>query len=166
MAGMASLPQIAELPKTYSATVPSEFLDELGHMNVMWYTHLFGQGIRGLLSRVGLDQAYTDRCHAGTFALEKHIRYLAEVRVGQQVSVFTRMLERYDSRFHLMQYMVNDTVGRLAATMETVSTHVDLRERRSAAMPREIATQFDQIVEEHKQLSWEPKLCGVMGLRR
>ena len=166
MTAKPSLAQIGELPQTYQATIPADYLDEMGHMNVMWYTHLFGLGIRGLLATVGLDRSYLDRCQAGTFALEKHVRYLAEVRFGQAVSVYTRVVEREGARFHLMQYLVNDTLERLASTMETVSTHVDLTARRSAPMPAEIAAAFDGVAAEHQCLEWEPNLCGVMGLRR
>ena len=34
---------------------PGAYLDEMGHMNVMWYTHLFSMGAWGLFQMVGLD---------------------------------------------------------------------------------------------------------------
>ena len=164
MTALPSLDEIAQLPKTYAATIPSDYLDAMGHMNVMWYTHLFGQGIRGLLEGIGLDQSYIDQHNAGTFALEKHMRYLTEVRVGQDVSVFMRVIARRDSRFHMLQYMTNDSIGRIASTMETVSTHVDLKARRSSPMPSDMADAFDRLVADHGALKWSANLCGVMGL--
>lgn len=166
MRELPTLDQIGELPKTYSSTIPSDYLDDMGHMNVMWYTHLFGQAIRGVLESVGLDRQYIESQSKGTFAMEKHLRYLAEVRVGEQVSIFTRVVDRQGSRFHLIQFMVNVSRTRLASTMETVSTHVDLIERRSAPLPPEITAIFDALVAEHQGLDWSPPLCGVMGLLR
>lgn len=159
-----TLAEVAELPNTYETTIPDSYLDEMGHMNVMWYTHLFGRGIRGILDTVGLDLNYIEQQQAGTFALEKHIRYLAEVRVGDHVSVYTRVVARNGSRFHLVQFMVNNTSERLASIMETISTHVDLVARRSSPMPVGIAEKWDRLAESHSHLAWPAPLCGVMGV--
>lgn len=158
-----TLEQVADLPRAHQAEIPADYLDDMGHMNVMWYTHLYSQGVRGLLERVGIDREYIAGKHAGTFALEKHLRYYREVRVGQHVSIYTRVLARGGSRFHLMQYMTNDTTEALASTMETVSTHVDLSVRRSAPMPPPIAEAFDHLAAEHAALAWPAGACGVMG---
>lgn len=158
-----TLEQIAELPRTHGCTIPVDYLDDMGHMNVMWYTYLYSQGIRGLLEPVGLTHEYTEREKAGTFALEKHLRYLAEVHVGEQVSVYSRLVGRSGSRFHLVQFMVNDAHERLASIMETVSTHVDLVKRRSSPMPPVIQDAFDAVLAEHQSLAWAPPLCGVMS---
>lgn len=155
--------QVAAVPRTHQATIPPDYLDDMGHMNVMWYTHLYSQGVRGLLGRVGIDREYIEREEAGTFALEKHLRYFREVRVGEQVSIYTRVLARNGSRFHLLQYMTNDTQRQLASTMETVSTHVDLSIRRSAPMPPPIAEAFDHLAAEHATLGWPAGECGVMA---
>jgi acyl-CoA thioester hydrolase len=159
-----SLTQITELPRTHAAAIPPNYLDEMGHMNVMWYTYLFSQGIRGLLEHIGLNLDYIESKHAGTFALEKHVRYLAEVRVGEQVEVYSRAIARNGSRLHFVQFLVNATRGQLASIMETVSVHVDLNARRSSPMPSEIASQFDAMVAQHQTLSWQAPLCGIMGV--
>ena len=91
-----------DLPITYRATIPPDYLDEMGHMNVMWYTHLFGCATMGLFERIGLTREYFEANHAGSFALEHHVRYLAEVRVGQQVTLRSRALDRSAKRLHFM----------------------------------------------------------------
>src|SRR5438067_12161131 len=120
-----------DLPITYRATIPPDYLDEMGHMNVMWYTHLFGCATMGLFERIGLTREYFEAHHAGSFALEHHVRYLAEVRVGQHVTLRTRALGRSAKRMHFMHFMVHDD-GRLAATGEFIGTHVDMKVRRSS----------------------------------
>ncbi len=166
MRKLPTLEQIGEVPKTFTGTIPVDYLDEMGHMNVMWYTYVYSQAIRHVLESVGLDREYIESQRKGTFAMEKHLRYLAEVRVGEQVSVYTRVVDRQGSRFHLIQFMVNDSRTRLASTMETVSTHVDLTERRSAPFPPEIAAEFDGLVARHQRLKWSSPLCDVMSLHR
>ncbi|QDU55367.1 acyl-CoA thioesterase [Aeoliella mucimassa] len=160
-----SIEQIKQLPHTYEADIPSDYLDEMGHMNVMWYTHLYGQGIRGFLNSVGFDRQYIEEQRCGTFALEKHVRYLSEVRVGENVAVYTRLVDCNGRLYHLMQYLVNETQQKLASTMETVSAHVDLNHRRMAEMPPHLTEAFEATAATHAELDWKSATCGVMGIR-
>ncbi len=150
------------LPITHAAEIPTEYLDEMGHMNVMWYMHLFGRSTIELFRRVGLHREYFKANQTGTFALEQHVRFLAEVRVGQHVTLRTRVLGRSTKRFHFMHFQFNDDRERLAATGEFVGAHIDLKERRMAPFPADIAANFDRLLEEHTRLPWEPPVCGAM----
>ena len=101
----------------------------------------------------------------GSFALEQHIRYLAEVRVGQPITVYSRALGRSDKTFHFIHFMVRDEDGVLAATNEQVSAYANLSERRIVPYPPELAAGIDRYLEAHTQLKWEAPVCGVMGIR-
>src|SRR5207253_5294310 len=120
---------------THRAAIPADYLDEMGHMNVMWYTHLFSQAAWGFFQMVGLTREYLEANRAGTFALEQHFRYLKEVRLGQHVTLRSRVLGRSAKRWHTIHFMTIDELDVLAATAEVVSTYVDMTVRRSAAMP-------------------------------
>jgi acyl-CoA thioester hydrolase len=150
------------LPVGYRKVVPPEWLDGNNHMNVMWYTHLFSYGLGEVFRRVGLTKDYFETHQAGTFALESHVRYLKEVRVGQQVTVRTRVVGRSEKRFHFLHLMTNDETQVLAAVSEVVGTHVDLRTRRSSPFSPEVAAAFDHLLAEHSQLPWPAPLCGAM----
>ena len=54
---------LASLPVTYRAAIPDGFIDEFGHVNVMWYTHLFTEGAGGLFRLVGLTREHFTWCH-------------------------------------------------------------------------------------------------------
>src|SRR5258708_184351 len=97
-----------ELPITYRAVIPEAYLDEMGHMNVMWYTHLFSQGAWGLFQMVGLNLEYFKANQTGSFALEQHFRYLKEVRLGQHVTIRSRVLGRTAKRWHTIHFMIID----------------------------------------------------------
>jgi len=153
---------VSELPITLQATVPEEYLDDMGHMNVMWYIHLFSRAAGEFFRLFGLTDDYFTAHQAGTFALEMHVRYLAEVRLGQRVVVRSRALGRSAKRFHFMHFMVHADSGVLAATEEAVGTHVDLRTRRTSPMPPEVAAALDRLIAEHRRLPWEAPVCGVM----
>jgi len=150
------------LPITYRAFIPESYLDEMGHMNVMWYTHLFSQAMGGIFREIGLTDAYFKANRAGSFALEGHFRYLKEVRAGANVTVRTRLAGRSAKRFHILHFLVIDEGGILAATGEFVGTHIDMNVRRSSPFPDAIALAYDRLLAEHSALGWEPPLCGVM----
>jgi acyl-CoA thioester hydrolase len=156
---------LSALPVTLRAVVPESYLDEMGHMNVMWYTHLFGRATDALFGLFGFDLDYMKANQAGAFALEIHTRYLAEVRASRAVTVRSRALGRSAKRLHYLHFMVRDDDGVLAATEECVGTHVDLRTRRSSPLPAAVAEAFDRLAAAHARCGWEPPLCGVMRPR-
>jgi acyl-CoA thioester hydrolase len=142
--------------------IPESYLDEMGHMNVMWYTHLFSGAVGGLFKLLGLTRDYFESNRAGSFALEFHVRFLAEVRAGKHITIRTRLLARSAKRLHFISFMTVDQDDVLAATEEAVGTHVDMTIRRSAPYPAHIADRIDWMLAEHLRLSWEAPLCGVM----
>jgi acyl-CoA thioester hydrolase len=157
-----TMADLAALPIGYRTQIKEDFLDAYAHMNVMWYTHLFSCALDEVFQRVGLTNEYFEASHAGTFALEGHVRYMNEVRVGQHVTIRTRLIGRSAKRFHFLHFMTNDDIQVLAATLETIGTHVDLRVRRSTPFPPNVAAAFDQLLAEHAQLPWPAPVCGAM----
>jgi acyl-CoA thioester hydrolase len=142
--------------------ISEDYLDANNHLNVMWYTHLFSCGMQDTWKRLGLTREYFDKNHATTFALEAHVRYFHEVRLGQQVTIRTRVIARSEKRFHLLHFMSNDDAGKLAATMEAIGTHVDFKLRKSSPFPPHITAAFDRLLAEHSKLPWPAPLCGAM----
>ena len=154
---------LSSLPVTYRTVIPADFIAEFGHVNVMWYTHLFTEGAGGLFQMVGLTREHFEADRAGTFALEQHFRYLKEVRLGQHVTLRSRVLGRSAKRWHTIHFMTIDELDVLAATAEVVSTYVDMTVRRSAAMPPVITDAIDRLLAEHTRLDWDAPVCGAMN---
>jgi len=152
-----------DLPITAQAEIPTSYLDEMGHMNVMWYTHLFSRAVWGLFNLIEFNGDYMQANHAGSFALELHVRYLAEVKAGQHVTLRTRALGRTAKRIHYMHFLsIDEFHGKLSATGEIVSAHVDMNVRRQSPFPESIATKFDELLVAHRQLTWEAPIVGTM----
>lgn len=155
-----------ELPITGHGEVLPDWIDEMGHMNVMWYTHLFSRAVFGMFDLFGFTPEYMKLHTAGSFALEMHVRYLAEVRVGQKVTLRTRILGRTPKRLHYMQFLIIDGTEagapKLSATGELVSAHVDLNIRRQTPWPEELSARLDPIVAAHAKLGWSAPVCGTM----
>jgi acyl-CoA thioester hydrolase len=153
---------LSSLPVTYQCVIPETYLDEMGHMNVMWYAHLFSCATAEIFRLVGLTRQYFESNQAGTFALEQHTRFLAEVRAGQNVTVRTRLVGRSAKAFHFIHFLFNDTTRALSAIGESIGVHIDMRVRKSSPLSPEITTLFDRLLAEHQALDWKPPLCGAM----
>lgn len=153
---------LSKLPVTHEAKIPEAYRDVMGHMNVMWYTHLFDTSIFGMFDLLGLNLEYMQKRNGGSFALESHTRYLAEVCVGDDISIHTRVLGRTAKRFHMLGLMTEQSRQVLSATFEVVGAYIDMQQRRMAPMPTEIGERLDAIVVEHSLLDWEPPTCGAM----
>ena len=153
---------LSRLPITLRAAIPESYRDEMGNMNVMWYTHLFSNAFGGFADQFGFNEAYFRECHAGSFALETHVRYLAEVHIGQHITIRSRALGRTAKRIHFMHFMTIDESGALSATQEHVGAHIDMRTRRMAPMPEAITERFDRLVLEQNKVGWAAPVCGVM----
>ncbi len=154
--------QIHQLPRFYRATIPEAYLDVMGHMNIRHYMWLFDEAAWGFFSAFGMTEQFIHSSTSAAFALEHHVRYLAEVHVGETVAIHTRVNGRTAKRIHFIHFMLNETTGTLAATLEVIASHANRDTRRTTPFPDEIAAQIDQFVAEHSQLAWSAPLCGVM----
>ena len=153
------------LPITHQHTIPEEYIDVMGHMNVTWYTHMFDEAVYELWGLFGIGMEYHKNSNMGSFALEMHIRYLAEARLGDSITIRSRALGYSPKTFHFMHFMIRDHDGILAATAELVGVHIDIQTRRSAPFPEESLLKLDDLVKEHQKLDWDAPVCGVMGVR-
>jgi len=154
--------QLRELPLQLSTEIPPEWEDRNGHVNVQFYLTLYEMGGWVVLEEIGVDEDWFIRNHSSQFDLEHHLNYRAELKVGDRVSTYSRVLGRSEKRFHGMYFIVNETSGRLAATLEYITASVDMKTRRTAPFQAELATGLDRLVEKHAGLSWPTPVCGTM----
>ncbi len=157
---------LSSLPVTNHKVIPPDYIDIMGHMNVMWYLHIFDGGTRNLFSSFGFGGDYVRRTGMGSFALESHIRYLAELKEGEAVTVRSRVLDRSAKTIHFFHFMTKDRDGTLAATIEILGAHADLNLRKIVPFPAEVLDQLDPLLQAHQQLPWEAPVCGFIGVRR
>jgi acyl-CoA thioester hydrolase len=149
-------------PVCLRVTVPESYRDSNGHMNVRWYIALFDDAGDTLHDWMGLTQAYHAAHGSGTFDLEYHVNFLAEVLPGEDVAVYIRLVGYSAKRLHYVMFLVNATRGKLAATLECINAFADLRVRRTAPWPPEVAAHLAEAVESDRKLDWAPPLSGTM----
>jgi len=161
---LVHLEKLAILPLYHRETIPDEYLDAMGHMNVRWYMALFDRSIWSFFKSYGLDEDYFEKEHSGAFALKHFIQYFSEVKPGETVALRLRLLGLSEKRFHFMIFMINETTGQLASTIEVLGTHADLAVRKASPLPPDIAEKFSAILAADRALDWEAPLCGAITI--
>ena len=158
------LAKLEGLPCYHSETIPEDYLDAMGHMNIRWYMTLYDRTGWSFFNSLGLNDHYYRYAKAGVFALSHFIRYYSEIRAGQTVSIRTRLLGLSDKRFDFMHFMINDSSGQLASSLEGMGTHADLVLRKSTPMPERIAKTFAAKLAHDRELDWNAPLCGAIQI--
>jgi len=162
--GFPTLEQVRQLPVHLSMTVPPEWEDRNGHVNVQYYQALYELGGYQVLEDMNVGDAYLQATNFGLFDLEHHLHYRAEIMVGDQVSCYNRILTRNEKRFHGMYFIVNDSRESLACTVEYITAGIALGLRRTALFPPELNRSVEQLCIRHQQLEWPTPTCGVLKI--
>ena len=149
-------------PVCLRLTVPDSYRDSNGHMNVRWYMAIFDDAGDTMHEWRGLTPEYHRTHGTGTFDLEHHINYLHEVLPGEDVAVYIRFVAQSEKRLHYVMFLVNRTRGNLAAIFECINSFADLRNRRTAPWPPEVAAKVAAAIARHSQLDWPAPLSGAM----
>ena len=135
------------LPVTVEMQVPTSYVDYNGHMNEAPYLEVGARASDQLMIMIGADADYI----AGGlsyFTAENHIRYFAEIDIGDRITVTTQALDGNGRKLHLLhRFWTNGETP--AATVETLLLHVDLSTRRVVAPEGVVAEQAAAMVAAH-----------------
>jgi acyl-CoA thioester hydrolase len=160
-----TLDQLASLPVIYRTVIRPEYEDRNEHMNMRWYLALFDEAGHAMDPMLGLTADYFTTSGMGGFDLEHHLWYPAEVRIGDSVAIRVRFLARSTKLIHYLMFMENETSGMLSSMFECVYAHADLKARRTAPFPAQIAARIDGFIAEHSALPWSAPISGAMGVQ-
>lgn len=140
------------------------WVDYNDHMNVAFYVLAFDQATDALLARCGVDDAYRSERQHSLFVLEMHVNYLAELARDAPFAIHSRILAADAKRVHIFHEMFHADSGVLAATNEVMTMHVDMRSKRSAAFPDEVAARIEQQRLHDADLPRPPQAGNRIGL--
>lgn len=130
----------AEAPEllTYRGVVYPWHCDQMGHMNVMWYTGKFDEATWTLFAELGLTRSYFGQNGRGMAAVEQTTRYLRELVAGDTISVTSRFVEVREKVLRFEHVMVRASDGVIAATSSITGVHLDTALRKACAFPGEV----------------------------
>lgn len=160
----ASLPEpmpINDLPVTGDRQIPQSWTDYNGHMNEAHYVEVSSLASDRFMELVGADANYI--AHGGSyFTVETHVCYLHEISAGDHVRVTTQLIKGEGKKLHLFHRLINDE-GAVAATIETMLLHVDLKTRRTSEPGGVVATNLVEMAKRHASLPKPDQLGRAIG---
>jgi acyl-CoA thioester hydrolase len=156
--------QIQELgPPCYETIARPDWTDRNDHVNIRYFVVVFDDAGDVFYPSVGLSDAEHRGRESGTMDLEHHTHFVREVRAGDRLAVYLRILGVSAKRFHYLMFLLNETTGQLASIFECVNTFVDLSRRKSAPWPDNVRSALDSLREKHGAVSWPAPVCGSMN---
>ncbi|PIE83719.1 MAG: thioesterase-like protein [Candidatus Contendobacter odensis] len=149
----------------YNGVVPTEWIDNNGHMNVAYYVLAFDHATDALMSELGMGQDYLDSENCSAFVVESHVNYQRELVAGDPMRITTQLLGFDSKRIHYFHRMYHAEKKFLSATTELIVIHVDMNQRHSVAMPLPILDRLGTLMTAHAQLPKPPQSGRVIGVR-
>ncbi len=149
-----------------TATVEPEWIDINGHMNVAYYHMAFDRATDRFFAHLEIDAEFVRHGRGLMFALEDHMTYQRELKVGERFRVSCQLLDFDAKRLHYFLWMHHDRKEYLVSTCEHLSIFVDPQTRRSAPMLPEIQERLSKLWEEHQKLRRPAEAGRTMGIRR
>ena len=132
------------------------FIDYNGHMNLAYYQVLFDRHVDGVFNQAGIGQEYLGQRQCSFFALETHIVYRRELKLGDPVRAKLRLIAHDGKRLHFAMEMHHAEAGFLAAATDHLSIHIDMRTRKSAPYAADVSATLDAMLAAHSALpAWE-----------
>ncbi|MEO1292726.1 MAG: thioesterase family protein [Pseudomonadota bacterium] len=148
-------------------TVPEEWIDYNGHMNIGFYLLAFDRSQDVLFDEwLDVGKHYVARTGMGPFALQAQIHFLKELRLGERFRVEAQLLDHDHKRLHYASRMVNLETGAVAAISEGLSINVNLTERRSAPYPEAQVRRLGELLEAQRDVPVPPQVGATIGIRR
>ncbi|KRO94004.1 MAG: hypothetical protein ABS24_09140 [SAR92 bacterium BACL26 MAG-121220-bin70] len=128
--------------------ITQDMCDQNGHMNVLYYSRVFGQAIEDFYSEeLGFSKAYFDSGFS-SFTLEDNIKYIKECFYGESVFIRYRLHKVNKKLIHLVAVMVNEQ-DQLCAIYETVLGHIDMKLRKTSEMKESFFDNLSGRVKQH-----------------
>lgn len=163
MVVLPSIDLVRSLPAYFEMTVPEDYIDENGHMNITKYFDLGAWAPWKRMSALGVGDDYIERRQQSFFTVEHRIKYLSELRLGEPLSVRPAIVARTAKAAHGISFVVDEARDRIACTMEILYVHVSMETRRAEAIPDDVASAFD---DEIAQRAWALEVATGLSLRR
>jgi len=133
---------------------------------VAYYVLAFDRATDRLLDHLGIGEAYRRATSRSVFALEAHITYERELRLGDAFAIDTRLIDADRKRLHLFHTMTKGEGGDVAATLEAMALHVDLAGPSATLFPDEASAKIEALLAAHRTFAPPPQLGRKIGIRR
>ncbi|WP_420546699.1 carnitine 3-dehydrogenase [Curvivirga sp.] len=144
------LPTADDLPITVCRKIPQSWTDYNGHMNETHYLEAASKATDQFMIMVGADDDYIASGNS-YFTVESQIRYLDEMKEGDDLTIKTQVLSGAGKKMHLYHFLQN-AAGDTVCGVETLLLHVDLNTRKTSLPAEEISAKLAEFASAHVSL--------------
>lgn len=120
--------------------------DQMGHMNVMWYTGKFDEATWHILNEIGITPEYMREQKRGMAAVHQETNYKRELLAGDLITIHSGVLEIREKVIRFHHEMRNAGTNEIAATTILTGVHLDSVARKSCAFPAVILEKARQLI--------------------
>jgi acyl-CoA thioester hydrolase len=139
--------------------VEPAWIDYNGHLNMAYYHVLFDRAVDEAYELLGVGPIYLKERGLSTVAAEVHVRYLRELHAGDPVRVTFQLLGHDAKRMHYFEQLFHAQEGWMSATSENMTLHVDMRAKKTAPFPPDVAARIAKMQASHAMLP-RPEAAG------
>ncbi len=124
--------------ETYRGVVYPWHIDQVGHMNVQFYTARFDEATWHFFAAIGITPDYLKANGRGMAAVDQHTQYKQELHAGALIRITSELLEIKSKTVRFRHRMYNAETGVEVAVTDLVGVHTDTATRRSVPLPPDI----------------------------
>jgi len=146
--------------------VQPEWIDYNGHTNMAYYVVMFDRATDVLFDALGIGQSYRSDTGHSMYALESHITYARETRLGDRLRITARLIDADKKRIHFFLRMATPESDEQVATFEMVVLHVAIAGPRAVPFPAARQERIDRMLARHRTLPLPAETGRKVGLKR
>lgn len=157
------------MPAPYVFEAPAirpEWIDYNGHLNVAYYLLMFDQAVDQAMTALGLSHARIQETGQSLFAMEAHLTWRQELRLGDEAVIEWQLLDHDAKKLHYIMTMRHKGQGFVAALCEQLALHVNLSSRKSAPFAADILSRIDECARAHAALPRPDAVGARIAIRR
>ncbi len=158
--------QVLRLPRCSEMSVPTDYMDANGHMNMMYYTLVGNIGSRHFWQELGLSgQLKRTEGKRSTFMLRQVLNYVHELREGENIAIYTGLYNFDAKKLHYFVYTVSLDQNWVSCVDERLEISINMTIRRSAPFEPEVMERIQQVRAAHAATGWQPEPSGAIKLK-
>jgi acyl-CoA thioester hydrolase len=134
-----------------SQKIIKEWTDYNGHMNVAYYVLIFDvYGAEMLMEEFKMGESSAKNEKKSTMVVQSHITYNNELLEGEEVDINLTFFDHDKKRLIYKLEMIHKEKKFLASTIEVLSLHVDLAERKVCDFNKERLDLMNEFISKNK----------------
>ena len=144
-------PDVEAVPAvTVERVIPVDWTDYNGHVNESRYGQIWSDGTDEILRAFGAGPDQMDK-GSSFFTVQSNTAYRAEAMAEDRVRCETRIEGVEGKKLRVTHRMIRESDGVLLAEGDQILLHVDMKTRRSAPPPPEMAARMEAMARRHAE---------------